>query len=118
MNLQKAKRLVESAHEAGLQAGKSVECKNMIVADGGKVHIVPDGPCGFAYIHIKSANSNVAKAMIEILGAMKSDSYGGLLLSVDEFDQSVTRKNAYARAFAKVLAESGMKKVYLWSRYS
>jgi len=116
MNREKAKRLVESAHEVGLQAGKSVECQTMVVAGGGKGYIVPDGPCGFAYVNIKPANSNVAKAMIEILGARKSDYYGGVLLSVHEFNQSVTRKGAYARAFAKVLLKSGVKKVYSWSR--
>ena len=34
--------------------------------------------------------------------------YGGWYVSVREFGQSMTRKEAYAEAFAKVLTEEGM----------
>ena len=35
--------------------------------------------------------------------------YGGWYVSVREFGQSLTRKEAYAEAFAKVLSEVGMR---------
>ncbi|MCK5020169.1 MAG: hypothetical protein KAS32_24235 [Candidatus Peribacteraceae bacterium] len=70
---------------------------------------VTDGVCGFASVIIKPANSAFANWV------KKQDSihtyksyYGGLNYPVHYFNQSLTRKEAYASAFSKVLKDNGI----------
>lgn len=75
----------------------------------GTEEIVEDGVCGFAWINIKPARGKFVNYLKKI-GMGRSDSYyGGYTVWVTEYGQSMERKEAYARAFAKVLQDYGMK---------
>ena len=111
-------RLFESAHEAGLKAGREVGVTPMVVGtptelfgneidwDKSTYH-VSDGVCGFAGVVIKPARGKFV-SYLKSLGMGYKHYYGGWYVSVREFGQSMTRKEAYADAFAKVLTEEGM----------
>ena len=113
-------QLHQMAHEKALQAGINSEPIPMIVGDAKgllsneidytkKVYHVSEGVCGFAWVNIKPANSKFAKYLREI-GVARKDSYrGGISMSVFEFGQSLTRKEAYADAYASTLREYGIK---------
>lgn len=69
---------------------------------------VPEGCCGFAWIKVRPGNSpfaNWLKKTKKVSGAAYS---GGVDIWVSEGGQSVERKEAYARAFAKVLQAAGI----------
>ena len=124
--------LLRQAHVAGMAAGRAASPPTMIVQrhadqfdDSSPVterYVVPEGPCGFAWVTVKPANSRIGKAMGKLFdgkfgGAARRDSYaGGMMLWVWEFNQSMVRKEAYAYAFAKVLRDAGVEKVYPGSR--
>ena len=68
-------------------------------------HVVNDGVCGFASVIIKDIKfANALKKM----GLGRKNYGGGYALSVSDFNQSLTRKEAYAHAFAKVLNDNGI----------
>ena len=126
------KSLMRKAHEAGMAAGKAAMPPTMIVSkhanpldDSSRVvkeWIVPDGPCGFASVTIRPANSRAAKVMAEVFdgkfgGRASRNSYsGGMMLWIYEFNQSMVRKEAYAHAFAEVLRNAGIERVHSESR--
>jgi len=104
--------LAEMAHRAGLEAGNNVIPQPMVVVDGKTeevIDVVNDGLCGFAWIDIHPARG----AFVEYLKSRNWGSkkiYGaGYQIWVGQYNQSVTRKYAYAQAFAKVLNEYGIK---------
>ena len=112
-------RLFESAHEAGLKAGREVGVTPMVVGTptelfGNEIdwnkstYHVSDGVCGFAGVVIKPARGKFV-SYLKKLGMGYKHYYGGWYFSVREFGQSLTRKEAYAEAFAKVLGEAGMR---------
>jgi hypothetical protein len=71
--------------------------------------VVPDGPCGFAWVNIKPGNCAFAKYLKDKGLARKDSYYGGVSLWVSYFNQSMAKKEAYAYAFAKVVSEAGIK---------
>lgn len=73
-----------------------------------KAYFVEDGPCGFAYVTIKPANSRFAKFMV-VNGLARKAYGGGVTMSVRDYNQSLQKKEAYAYAFAKVLQDNGIK---------
>lgn len=116
--------LYATAHDAGNAAVQSATIQPMIVQqranplnDGSDLvqeYFVSDGVCGFASIVVKPATSSFAKYLKLNCGARKSY-YGGIALSVQAFNQSLQKKEAYAYAFAKVLNEAGLN-AYVESR--
>ena len=111
-------RLFESAHEAGLKAGREVGVTPMVVGTptelmgndidySKKTYFVEGGVCGFAGVVIKPARGKFV-SYLKSLGMGHKHYYGGWYVSVHEFGQSLTRKEAYASAYAKVLNEVGM----------
>jgi len=71
---------------------------------------VMDGVCGFAWVTIKPANSAFANFLKKREDFQTHKGYhGGLELWVGGYGQSMQRKEAYARAFARVLTENGIK---------
>lgn len=116
--------LYKRAHEAGIDAGVAkiptpivVERHANPLNDASPVvqsWFVPQGLCGFASIKFP-ANTAFAKRLIEKGHAHKSSGTGAYIW-VGEFGQSVEQKEAYAQAFAKVLREAGIQKVYAESR--
>ncbi len=66
---------------------------------------VMDGVCGFAWVTVRPANCSFAIWAKKNKG-WRSAYNGGMQLWVSDFDQSMTRKKAYATAFAQVLREN------------
>jgi hypothetical protein len=77
-------------------------------------YFVSDGVCGFASVTVKPANSKFAKFLIAN-GLGRKGYGGGVCMSIRQFNQSLTKKEAYAYAFASVLNEHGIK-AYVESR--
>lgn len=73
------------------------------------VEVVEDGACGFAWINVKPGTSAFAKWLKAQGYARKDEYYGGVTVWVSQFNQSVQKKEAYARAVAKVLRDAGIK---------
>ena len=111
-------KLLEKAHLMGMDAGRRVGVTPMVVGtptelfgneidwDKSTYH-VSDGVCGFAGVVIKPARGKFV-SYLKSLGMGYKHYYGGWYVSVREFGHSMTRKEAYADAFAKVLTEEGM----------
>ncbi len=68
-----------------------------------------DGVCGFAWVNVKPGNSSFAKWLKKTDKARSDSYYGGVTIWVNEFNQSMQKKEVYAHAFAKVLADAGIK---------
>jgi len=111
-------KLLERAHLMGMDAGRGSTPTPMIVGSpstpfGSDIdyskptHFVESGVCGFAGVVIKPARGKFV-SYLKSLGMGHKHYYGGWYVSVHEFGQSLTRKEAYARAYAKVLSEEGM----------
>lgn len=110
-----AQDLYNQARAAGLAAAAAAQVQPMIVQQHANMlddsspvtrsYYVNDGVCGFASIVIKNIKfANQLKKM----GLGRKNYGGGYALSVQDFNQSLTRKEAYAHAFAKVLNDNGI----------
>lgn len=119
------KELFETAHAAGMKAGHEVGVTPMVVGTptelfGNEIdwnkstYNVPDGVCGFAGVVIKPARGKFV-SFLKSRGLGWKHYYGGYYMTCREFGQSLTRKEAYCEAFAKVLGEVGMS-AYVDSR--
>jgi len=105
------------AHDAGNNAVTQTTVTPMIVSqhanpldDGSetiKQWYVEDGVCGFASVIIKPANSKFAKFLVANQLGRKAYG-GGVSMSIRDFNQSLTKKEAYAYAFSKVLNDNGI----------
>ena len=100
--------LIDAALAAGRAAGTAVNPAPMGVTDGNTTWIVEDGVCGFAWVNVKPGNSPIAKALVAANLASRDSYAGGVTHWVHDFNQSMTRKEAYARAFAATLAAAGI----------
>jgi len=107
----------QEAHEAGLVAGKGAIPAPMIVQEHAnqlddnsavkKEYYVSEGCCGFAWVNVRD---RVFGNWLKAVGKGSHDSYyGGVTIWVGEFGQSITRKEAYAGAFAGVLEAHGIE---------
>jgi len=111
--------LMRAAHAAGMAAGAAASPPTMIVRrhtnpldDSSPVAnewIVPEGPCGFAWVTVRPGNSRAARVMAETLGARINSHEGGMMLWVSAFGQSMARKEAFAHAFAETLRDAGIR---------
>lgn len=117
--------LVERAEAAGHAAAMGSTPTPMVVSEHEnmfndaspvkKAYYVPDGVCGFAWVNVRPGTSRLAKYLKET-GKGRTDSYeGGVKVWVSAYGQSMTRKEAYAHAYAAVLSEAGFK-AYAGSR--
>lgn len=120
--------IYQEAHEAGMKAGDNSIPIPMIVGQetslfSNKIdytkptYVVNDGACGFAWVNIKPGNCAFANWLKKNDLASTDSYYGGVSLWVSEFNQSVTRKAAYAAAFVEVVRKYNVaKKIYSASR--
>ena len=109
--------LHEAAHRAGMEAGNGAIPQPMVVVEagifdepipGGNRWTVPEGVCGFAWINIRDARKGFARWAKKV-GVGRTDRYfGGVTIWVSAFGQSMTRKEAYALAYAYVLQDAGI----------
>ena len=110
--------IYQQAHEHGNLAVKMAFVTPMVVQqrenplnDDSKVvreYFINDGVCGFASVTVKPANCKFAKFLVAN-GLGRKSFNGGVSMSVRDFNQSLTKKEAYAYAFASVLNEHGIK---------
>jgi hypothetical protein len=116
--------LYAAADEAGKAAAQAAVPTPIIVGEAKDffsddidytkpTYFVPEGLCGFAWVSFKG---NTAWGRWAKKNGVASPAYGGgLQVWVSGFGQSVTRKEAYAQAFASVLREAGVE-AYAGSR--
>lgn len=101
-----AQTIHELAHAAGHKAAMNSVPTPMHVYGQGTNEIVNDGVCGFASVHFKG-NTSFGRQMLKLDLASKS-CMGGLYIWVSDYRQSMTRKQAYASAYAAVVREHGV----------
>jgi hypothetical protein len=98
------------AHEAGITAGlKACPIPMLVTEESARARtwLVDEGACGFAWVAFKCNTAWGRWAKKE--GIARSHYPSGLCVWVGEFGQSVTRKEAYAHAYALVLKENGIE---------
>lgn len=100
------------ADAAGKAAAAACDVVPMVVVGGvpgeqPKRYFVADGVCGFAWINVKPANSAFGR-WLKREGIASKAYGGGLDIWVSDYQQSMQRKEAYARAAAEVLREKGI----------
>ena len=110
--------IYNKARLAGLTAGNNskpipmgvIACNPITNEPIAVVDIVSEGVCGFAWISMKM---NTPENRKFISWAKKqnliSKTHEGFWFWVSDYNQSMTRKEAYANAFANVLREHGIK---------
>ena len=107
--------IYHQARAAGLAAAQCARVAPMIVnahknpldanSEITKQYFVADGVCGFASVVVK--NVKFANGLKK-LGIGRKNYGSGWNISVHDFNQSLTRKEVYARAFADVLRAHGV----------
>ena len=96
------------ADVTGRDAAEAVRPVPMIVEGMGRTYYVEEGVCGFAWVNWKG--NTAWGRWTKATGRTRKDSYhGGQTLWVSAYQQSMARKEAYARAFAKVLNDCGIE---------
>ena len=117
--------IFDKAHANGMDAGNLCVPRPMIVGTPTtpfgntidrtkKVYKVDGGVCGFAWVHF--AGNMPFGRWAKKNGLASKDWPKGLCVWVREFGQSMTRKEAYAGAFAKILRDEGNIEAYSRSR--
>ena len=108
-----------AAHEAGMTAGVNAYCVPMIVQEHSNplndaspvirtYEPVMDGVCGFSSSIVKPATHPFVK-WLKAHKIGRSHYGGGYSIWCHEFNQSMTRKDAYCSAFCQVLNKHGIK---------
>lgn len=101
------KALFDKAYAAGMAAGSgSSGGKAVGITDGTNHWTLSDYPCGFAWVTVPG---NSAFGRWGKKSGLFTKAYPtGVWYWVGEFNQSMTRKEAFAHAFANVLKEAGV----------
>jgi hypothetical protein len=95
-------QIYSEAHNAGMVALNKCVPRPMVVNAVDKSYYVEDGLCGFAYIIIRPARGQLI-SWLKKNNIGRKHYNGGYSIFVGEGDQSVAKKEAYAKAFAEVL---------------
>ena len=110
--------LLKQAEAAGLKAGLESSPNPVTFKDThtGQTYDSAEGSCGFAWVNISPARGKFVNHLKKI-GKGYTSYQGGYNVPAGgvELGQSITRKEAYAEAFAKVLQDWGIK-CYVSSR--
>lgn len=104
-------RLYAIADQVGREAAENTRPTPMHVVDtmtGHRFAPVRDGVCGFAWVTVRPATSSFARWAKEQHGWSKGYP-GGTQLWIHGYNQSMERKEQYARAFARVLTAGGVE---------
>ena len=107
------------AYAAGLKAGNEVQVTPMVVGtetspfsniidETKQTYFVEGGVCGFAWVKIRPARGKFVQFLKDKEIGSKDNYEGGYTIWCHEFGQSLTRKEAFVQAFAKVLREYGI----------
>lgn len=110
MNDTDFQKLYDKADKAGRDAVEVMMCRPMTVCDNaGNSWYVADGVCGFAWVNVKPGTSKFARWLKSKNYASTDSYYGGVTIWISSYNQSMQKKETYARAFAKVLSDEGIK---------
>lgn len=97
------------AYQAGIDAGNNAIPTPMTVVGGpGERYFVSEGCCGFAWIVVNPGTNPFARWARQNKQARAEYGGGTCVYWVGEFNQSMTRKEAFAEAFANVLNKYGI----------
>ena len=126
LDIETFKLVCEKAHAAGMKAVSKLNVIPMIV--GSETHpfsgvmdmkkqtyFVADGVCGFAWVNVypefkgNTRNGKDERKMLEAAGFHKNGYEKTYQLWISDFNQSIQKKETYARAYAEVLRENGFK---------
>lgn len=112
------KAIYQEAQEAGLKAGKEAIPTPMVVQAHAnqlddnspveKEYYVSEGMCGFAWV-VVSSNQAFARWLKAMEYGSHSSYERGTTIWARDFGQSITRKEAWAGAFAQVLTKNGIE---------
>ena len=112
------KAIYQEAQEAGLKAGKEAIPTPMVVQGHAnqlddnspveKEYYVSEGMCGFAWV-VVSSNQAFARWLKAMEYGSHSSYERGTTIWARDFGQSITRKEAWAGAFAQVLTKNGIE---------
>jgi hypothetical protein len=97
----------QAAVAGKLAANAAVPPVMVVRSNSGQQWEVPDGPCGFAWVTVRPANS-AAGHFAATLPGWKPAYGGGISFWVGDYNQSMVRKEAYAHAFAATLNAHGI----------
>ncbi len=103
--------LYTQADAAGRAAVQAAVVRPMIVTNErtGQQWYEEDGVCGFAWVKIRPARGAFVN-WCKKNNIGRIDSFeGGYSIWVSDYNQSMQKKETYARAFAKVLQDNGVK---------
>lgn len=118
------RRVLFEANSAGHAAAEAVVPKPMNVVQVdfndrpiGQVYHVTGGVCGFAWVSFYGLHNTPLGKYLKAHGIAKKP-YGapGLQMWIGEYGQSMTRKEAFAAAFARVMKAHGCVRCYAGSR--
>jgi hypothetical protein len=118
--------ICEKADAAGKAAVEKLQVVPMIVGSETSLfsnqidyskptYFVEDGVCGFAWVDVypqHKGNTRLGKQerkILEILGFRKNDYAKTYQKWISAYNQSMQKKEAYARAYADILRANGMK---------
>ena len=117
-------RLMRNAEGAGFKAGRDAIPEAMIVAQHtnqlddtspvAQQWIVPEGPCGFAWVNVSPGNSSFARWLVKNGHAHKAHR-GGVDIWIDAQGQSYERKRAHAGAMADEITRAEIKGVTVYA---
>lgn len=116
--------VIAEAHAAGQAAARAAvpEPMNVVQVDFngrplGNVYHVPEGVCGFAWVSFYGLHNTPLGKYLKSSGLAKKPYHSpGLQMWIRDYGQSMTRKEAYAVAFAKVMQAYGCVRCYAGSR--
>lgn len=110
--------IFDEAMEAGRKAATAMTPSTMIVGSPSTpfgtdvdprkpVYVVPEGPCGFAWVKVRPGNSPFANWLKKHNKGHKAYE-GGVDIWISDYNQSMQRKEAHAGAMARVLNAYGI----------
>ena len=98
-----ARKAVSEMDVKPMVVGYETSFMSGVIDPNKKTYFVEGGPCGFAWVNIKPANSAFAKFLMS-KGKVSKDNYrGGVTLWVSDYGQSEQRKACYAHVYAEVI---------------
>ena len=116
--------ILANASLAGFDAGQQATPETMIVTQHtnqlddtspvAQQWIVPEGPCGFAWVNVSPGNSSFARWLVKNGHAHKAHR-GGVDIWIGAHGQSYERKRAHAGAMADEITRAEIKGVTVYA---
>lgn len=118
MNKSEFPALFEKAKAAGLAAGQAFVPSAVVFGEGSlfspgfkpgaKLEVCNDGVCGFAWVVVSPGNCPFANWLKKNKFG-RPGAFGGVMVRIGEFNQSMQKKSAAADAMAAVFKDAGIK---------